>query len=184
MKDMQIIIFAGFSAAGKSTLSEALSATTGMSLIKHQDMVHQMAKDRGFERTRHWISKIGVPQFVEESENELLNRINNMEGKTKGVIFDVLYREEMVRKLKTRFPESKVLIISVLPEPEVRGERIRGRMGNATSEEASTEMKFRDNVLREAGLNELLLNNSDLIINNMGNLETSLSTILNKIESL
>jgi len=103
-ENKQIVLLAGFSAAGKSTLSREMRDNWNYELIEHQPLVHGIAVNKGYKRARHWLANVGVNQFARESTKEMVSRTNRAfeEGKEK-VIFDVTYGREMIELFQNEF---------------------------------------------------------------------------------
>lgn len=179
MNDFLIIAFAGFSGAGKSTLARFVANSLGLEFIEHQKLVHSIAISKGFERSRYWLAEVGVEEFIRESEDEMLVRIDA--HKENGVVLDVVYNQEMLDKIRNKFPESKLLLISISTESGTRGERISGRMGGVSGKEGVKEREFRDGFLRDAGM-ESALKTTDIEVMNNGNLEKTQEELLLKLK--
>ncbi|MEK7521415.1 MAG: hypothetical protein AAB599_01260 [Patescibacteria group bacterium] len=128
--DFPVLILAGYSGAGKTTIAREFSRRFGYGFIEHQKLVHDIAKSRGFARARHWLHETGINNFVNDSLLEMHSRINLLkETGIKGVITDVAYGENMIRSFKGWFPQSQVIVASVLVDKKIRESRVGGRMG-------------------------------------------------------
>lgn len=182
MNKFPILIFAGFSGAGKSTISRKVAEGLGLNFIEHQKMVHEIAVSKGYERARYWLADVGVGSFVRESEEEMVRRMKFLE-ESRGIVLDVAYSKNTIEKIKDTFPEAHVVTISVSVAAATRGERIQGRMAGTSIEEAQRERDFRDAFLKESGVDSAI-EVADIKITNLGNLEQSVSEVLRKLESL
>lgn len=156
-ENKNIVILAGYSAAGKSTLGKELRDNWGYGFIEHQPLVHDLAVNRGYERARHWLAAEGLEQFTSNSTYEMVLKTREMisNGKDK-IVFDVGYGRAMLDLFKKEFPEIFILIVSVISQEDIRLEHIQKRMKSVSVETARTELNFRDGFLRQAGLDELL----------------------------
>lgn len=187
MTQFPILILAGYSGVGKSTIGPTLCEKYGFHYINHQKLLHGLAEARGYKRSRYWLADVGVDSFAEESVNEMINVINNKKDNAKGFLIDAAYGNKMFERLKKSFPDNEVIVISILASPETREQRIMGRMG-VERNMAVVEMQFRDNFLIEVGL-EGVLTNPDFEVHNMGELNMAIEKIskflsLKKIESI
>lgn len=175
MKEFPILILAGYSAVGKSTIGPALCEKCGFHYINHQKLLHGLAEARGYKRSRYWLADVGIQSFIEESLNEMVRKIKDEEDKARGFLIDAAYGNQMLEKFEKAFPDAKVVVIAVLADPEIREGRIMGRMA-AEREPAIVEMQFRDGFLREAGLDEVL-RQTDFAVYNTGELKETVNTI-------
>lgn len=175
MREFPILILAGYSGVGKSTIAPVLCERYGFHYINHQKLLHSLAEAKGYKRSRYWLAEVGTQSFIENSLTEMVNVIKREKESAKGFLIDAAYGDQMVEILKKSFPDGEVIVISVLASPETREQRIMGRMG-AERESATVEMQFRDNFLVGAGL-ERLLKNPDFEVNNMGELAKTVEKI-------
>ncbi len=179
---MLILTFVGYSGAGKSTLSRMVSQSLNLEFIEHQPLVHKIATSKGFDRARHWLADVGIEKFIEESGNEMIRRIQTASEENKaGAVIDVVYNEAMLDQIKDAFPESKLVVVAVNTESSTRGERISGRMGGIPMDEAIKEREFRDDFLRDSGM-ESALKRTDIEVMNNGNLEKTQEELLLKLK--
>jgi dephospho-CoA kinase len=167
-ENKQIVFLAGYSAAGKSTLAREMRDNWGYTLVEHQPMVHGLATKKGYKRARHWLAEVGVDRFAEESAKEMISRAESAlgEGKTK-IVFDVAYGVKMLELFRNEFPDIFMLVVSVLSDEDTRMGNIQKRMGAKSIEEAKQELHFRDDFLRQVGVDEVL-ERSDIEVTNKG----------------
>lgn len=180
-KTLQIVILAGFSAVGKSTISSNFSEKYGWSLIKHQELVHGIARSKGYERARYWLKDVGIDTFMSESVTEMIKRIREVE-EASGVLIDASYGPSMVDGIKKAFPKARVATAAILAEPETKEVRMAGRMG-AEREVARTEKEFRDGFLKEAGV-ERVISEADITIYNKSEIGIAIEELSNKLQAL
>jgi len=163
-ENKSIVILAGYSAAGKSTLGKELRDNWGYGFIEHQPLVHDLAVNKGYERARHWLAAEGLEQLTTNSTSEMVLKTREMIGDGKDkIVFDVGYGLAMLDLFKKEFPEIFILIVSVVSQEDIRLEHIQKRMKSVSVETARSELNFRDGFLRQVGLDELL-DQSDLEI--------------------
>lgn len=178
---LQIVILAGFSAVGKSTISSNFCEKYGWDLIKHQELVHGIATSKGYERARYWLKEVGIDTFMSESVAEMINRIRKTEN-TRGVLIDASYGPSMIGSIRKTFPEDKVATVAILAESETRESRMIGRMG-AEREVARAEKEFRDRFLKDAGV-EKVISESDITIYNRGEIGTAIEELSRGLRAL
>lgn len=180
-ENKQIVLLAGYSAAGKSTLAREMRNGWGYNLIEHQPLVHSLATSKGYERARHWLAEVGVEKFANESVQEMVKKTRKIidAGKTK-VIFDVLYGTKMLELFRGEFPDMFILVVSVLADKDTRVENIQKRMGIISIEDAEKELHFRDSFLREVGL-DVVLQQSDIEITNINKPIRNVASELNEL---
>lgn len=165
-ENKRIVLLAGYSAAGKSTLGRELSDNWEYDFVEHQPLVHEIASNKGYERARYWLDEVGVNQFANESTREMVSRAKKIfeEGKEK-IIFDVAYGREMLELFQREFPNIYILVVSVIAGEDTRVKNIQKRMGTESSSEAERELHFRDGFLRDVGLDEVLPQSDIEVIN-------------------
>jgi len=178
---LQIVILAGFSAVGKSTLSSNFCDRYGWDLIKHQELVHGIATSKGYARARYWLKDVGIETFMSESVAEMINRIGKTEN-PKGILIDASYGPSMIEGIKKAFPGAKVVTAAILAEPETRESRMIGRMG-AEREVARAEKEFRDGFLKDAGV-EKVISESEITIYNKGEIGVAIGELTNGLQAL
>lgn len=180
MKNFPIVLLAGYSGAGKSTVAQKFADAYGFNFINHQRLVHDLATSKGFERARYWLASVGNKTFAEESAKEMVRLIKE-KGETRGIIIDVTYGTEMIEEIKNNFRDCKIYVVGFFADFETRKERIMGRMG-AEREAASVEMDFRDSFLREVGLETVITGKLDFSLTNSGKIEDTTKTLFNELE--
>ena len=73
---MKILIFAGLSASGKSTISEKVGASLNIPRIDIQSFIHNSAKTAGFDRGRDWILNMGIVETLNQTRTNLITEID------------------------------------------------------------------------------------------------------------
>lgn len=179
MKNFPIVILAGFSGTGKSTLGAGFCKTYGYNFIKHQELVHSLAISKGFKRARYWLAEVGIGAFISESIEEMILKVKSQDIQ-KGVLIDVGYGTSMIERFRSEFPESKIIVVSVLADAKTREDRILGRMGTER-DAAKQEMNFRDEFLEKAGVEEVMAD-ADIVIPSEGKPLESVKKLHDEIE--
>lgn len=175
---LPVIVLAGYSCAGKSTISKGLVDHYGFNLMEQYVIYHNIAMKKGYKRTRYWLADIGNETFVKETTLETVRIINALD-ESKGVIIDASYGPVMDTILRSGLINAKVITIHVnAVNQDVRVKRMMGRLGGASEEEARTELTFRDSFLKDVGL-ENVIAKADFEILNRGNIED----VLEQLES-
>ena len=176
-----VIVLAGFSAVGKTTLGGIYSELYGLDYIDHQKLVHQLAEQKGYERARYWLADVGTVHFVRESVHEMVTRISSSKNDV-GILIDASYGEFMIQLLKESFPQRRIVIVSVEAGEEVREMRMMGRMG-AERGVAIQELKFRDRFLRGVGVEGTMLN-ADITVHNTRELDQTINSLSGELERI
>jgi len=182
MTPFNILILAGHSGAGKTSIARQMSKDYDLGFIEHQKLIHEMAISKGYLRTRHWLKEVGIKSFVDESKSEMYSRLESfrMSG-LKGVVIDVAYGNDMVTEISSRFSDAKVIVISVCTNEAIRETRIMSRMGGVERTVAYDEREFRDGFLNDVGLREVI-DNADFEIINNGDLRDTIGLLYKNLE--
>lgn len=177
----RMVLLAGYSAAGKSTIGRELRDKWGYNLIEHQPLIHDLASSRGYERTRYWLAEVGTNQFADESTKEMVVRARNIfnAGEAK-VVFDVAYGIKMLEVFRNEFPNIYLLVISIIADENIRVKNIQKRMGTESIDDAKKELHFRDKFLHDVGLDSVL-QQRDIEIANMNKPVEDIASELNKL---
>lgn len=177
-----IIVLAGFSGAGKTTIAKNLVDKTNFGFIEHQRLVHSIANTKGYSRARYWLKDVGTERFVNDSLEEIVKEIKVFSADSKtGVVADVAYGLSMLSILKHEFPEAKILVLEIKAGENIREERIGSRMGGVERPSALHEREFRDGFLKEVGLEEVLEVADFSIENRQGEIENVVERLYNLI---
>jgi dephospho-CoA kinase len=165
-----ILILAGYAGAGKSTIGRALSDRVDFGFVDHQKVLHEMSTSYGYARSRHWLEDVGIETFTKESTKKLIENISKIktEGKS-GAILDAAYGNEMVKEIEECLPGCRLLVGEIRTDPNIRCERIGGRMGGVNKESATIEKDFRDAFLDKVGLEQVLSQADFVVENNINN---------------
>lgn len=178
----KLIILAGFSCAGKSTLAREFSSKYNYEFVEHQALIHSIANKKGFDRARFWLKEVGLLSFIKESTSEMIKEIKNSRHKnTKDIITDVSYGVDMLDEIQNNIPDVQLILVSVAANKETRGKRILKRMGNPEKQIGEEELRFRDKFLKDCGL-ETVLRNCDIYVKNDKNISLVAYELYNKIQ--
>ena len=85
-----VIVLAGFSCTGKSTIAERLVDLYGFNLMEQYVIYNSIAVAKGYRRTRYWLAEVGNEVFVKEITLETVRRINALET-SKGIFLNTNY---------------------------------------------------------------------------------------------
>lgn len=176
-----VIVLAGFSCTGKSTISKRLVALYGFNLMEQYVVYNSIAVAKGYKRTRHWLAEIGNEFFIKETTLETVRRINALEA-SKGIVIDASYGPLMHAILRSSLINTRIIVITVITDQDVRTRRIAGRIG-AFEEEAKVELAFRDGFLKEVNL-EKVMEEADFEVANNDSIEEVLNQIVNELAKL
>lgn len=171
---MTILLFTGWSAAGKSTIARRLGEDLEMPVVGARKVLHQVANKRGFTRIRYWLAANGIEEVLNEGLLAGLEEIRASRG-TRGVIWDDAFDPRLPLLLRREFGEEEVVIIAVDTPPETREERLEKRLGT-NREEVLHELRFIDGFKSEAGIAKVI-EMANIKIKNFGSLEEALSIL-------
>jgi len=158
-----VIVLAGFSCAGKTTISRLLADLCGYDLMDQRQIYSRIALARGYERTRDWLSSVGGEVFVKETTLETIRRIKALPA-SRGVVIDASYGPAMHEQLRSGLANIRIIVVSIRAVESERAMRMAGRM-NASEEAAGTELDFRDNFLKEVNLEAVLAEADIKVVN-------------------
>lgn len=176
-----VIILAGFSCTGKSTISKRLVDLYGFNLMEQYVIYNSIAVAKGYRRTRHWLAEVGNEVFVEETTLETVRRINALE-ESKGIVIDASYGPLMDTILRSSLINTRIIVVTVITDQGICERRMAGRI-EASDEEAKAELAFRDVFLKEVNLGKIIEESDFEVINN-GNIEEVLNQIANELAKL
>lgn len=171
-----VIVLAGFSCAGKSTISKKLVNLYGFDLMEQYVIYNTIAMAKGYKRTRHWLAEVGNEVFVKETTIETVRRINTL-ADSKGIVVDASYGPVMDTILRSSVINAHIVVIAVSADQGIREKRMTGRMGGS-DDEAKIELVFRDDFLKEVNLEDVM-GKADFEVTN----KTSIEEVLNQITS-
>lgn len=175
---LSVIVLAGFTCAGKSTISKRLVDLYGFDLMEQYVIYRSIAMTKGYKRTRHWLAEVGNEIFIKETTLETVRCINSL-ADSHGVVIDASYGPAMDVILRSSLMNARIIMISVRSDQNVRAKRMAGRMGTS-DEEAQIELSFRDDFLIEVNLEEVM-EKADFEIVNKGNVEDIVYQIVDKL---
>lgn len=171
---MEILLFTGYSASGKSTIAKELNKTFGFYNLGEREILHSLAVVAGFQRTREWLRHEGSEALIEAARVETVNRIKKM-GPKWGVMIDGSYDQALPDTLKNFFPSYRQLIIHIDLDDEERKERMIKRQEGSV-DESKKEMGLIDNFKRMAGV-EKIMERADVVVDNTSPIEVSLRSL-------
>ena len=158
---MNIFLFTGLSATGKTTIARFLRERLGIPVVDERKILHQLAEREGYTRTRHWLESVGLQVVLDEALRETV-RVIKEQGSGKAVIIDGSYDRRLPQTLLKTIEGCKVFIIALTVGETTREARMEGRLGTNKTE-AGKEMALIDNWKLEAGIIELM-NKADLVV--------------------
>ena len=94
MKKRPLLILAGMSCAGKSTIARYLASTCNLIPMEQHVIYHALATDYGYRRSREWLANVGEVEFVARTTAETARRIGTTDV-SRGVIVDASYGPAM-----------------------------------------------------------------------------------------
>lgn len=176
---MNILLFTGYSASGKSTLAERINVDLKYKFFGERNIIHNLAVERGYSRSRYWLQAEGITCMVNAVRSETLQLIRESQ-QSRGIIIDGAYDREIVPSINGAFPESRLVIISVIVGKNIREERMRHRL-RGQEHLVLYELKGIDYFKREAGIEEIM-KEAEIIIDNSNTIEESTISLSRDLE--
>jgi cytidylate kinase len=159
-----VIVLAGYSCTGKSTISKLLAKIYHFGLIEEYSVYRQIALYKGYKRTRDWLADVGNEVFIQETTQDTIRRIQDLTG-VEGIVIDASYGPLMDKMLKEQLNHARILNIAILSDRESRAARMVTRM-NASENQAKDELAFRDSVLDEFNVMQIIKEAACSVTNN------------------
>lgn len=160
-----VLILAGYSCAGKTTIATYLAQSHGFMLVHEKAIVQHLALAKGFARARFWLRAVGVDQFVREVIQGTVTQMLAVSSNRPFVI-DAGFGPSMVTTIRSALPSSHICVVAVDAPRNMRLVRMKGRL-ESPSPEADDELVFRDDVLADSGLDALMAV-ADFSVSNTG----------------
>jgi len=176
---MDILLFTGYSATGKSTLAKKLSEHLGYEFISVRPLLHKIAEDKGYSRIRQWLAEEGAENLVQATKTELVRTITERQ-KLPGAIIDDAFDRGLESIIKSAFPTDTVLVVALTLDENTREIRMSNRIGRSV-DEAREELRLFDGFKMEAGIDEVI-SSADLTIDNLDDPEITLQTLVSQME--
>lgn len=173
-----ILLFAGLSASGKSTIASCISHDGPFELISERRILHTLALRRGFNRTREWLAREGIAAVLEAARTETVQLIKSIKEEG-GVVIDGSYDYKLPGSIKQAFPSTRLTLISITLDQDLREERMRLRLGK-TFEEAQRELALIDGFKLAAGIEEII-KQADISVDNSTTLEQSVKFLQDEL---
>src|SRR3990167_8061746 len=120
---MILFIFTGFSGAGKSTITKAISQALKLSVIEERKITAELTKQAGYQRTRDWMETIGTSGVRDRAAQRTVELIQEQVAQP-GFIIDGCYDPNFLTHLETAFPESRVFVIHIHTTEANRRQRV------------------------------------------------------------
>src|SRR3989344_2510759 len=153
---MILFIFTGFSGAGKSTITKAISQALKLSVIEERKITAELTKQAGYQRTRDWMETIGTSGVRDRAAQRTVELIQEQVAQPGFVIH--IHTTEANRR-----------------------QRVTDREGTP-AEQATKEMEFIDGLKLAAGMMELITK-AHFHIENNGPLDHTIALLTRKLES-
>lgn len=170
--------FCGPIGSGKTTISKAFATRISTRWSSFGDIIRQIAQERGESLERAFLQSLGE-RLVKENILELCQRTIRRSSVRPyaGVVIDGLRHEAALSTLQSLLLPQKLYCVYVFLDPKLRRERLeqdeRGSYQQLMKwEQHSTEVEVR---------HKLRLR-SDLVIDNCGTVDESISQLLHGIE--
>ncbi|MBI4040092.1 AAA family ATPase [Candidatus Daviesbacteria bacterium] len=177
---MNLLLFTGYSASGKSTIAEYINRDFGYELIGERTILHNLAVRNGYNRTREWVigeDWVTILHLAREATIEMI-----ASQSTEGVILDGSYDRDLPASLLYSLPNAKLTIIHIDLDQETRDLRMMARMGESL-DIAKRERELIDNFKKRAGI-EYIISKADIKVANDGPEAESIVSLKNRLNAL
>lgn len=105
---LPVIILAGWSCAGKSTVAKKLADTILFDLIDVYEVYHDIAVSKGYKRSRYWLHKVGGRIFANETTFRIVDYIK-LFNESCGVVIDASFGARMNSVLRKELSEIHII---------------------------------------------------------------------------
>lgn len=173
-----ILLFTGLSTSGKSTLANQINQAGYFEIISERGILHNLAVEHGFKRTRDWLANAGVTALLEAARTATVQLIEAIQRE--GIIIDGSYDRELPGYLRGAFPQAQLTIILVALDPRIREDRMKARLGRSL-QEAREELSLINGFKLAAGIEEVI-RQADISVDNSGMLEESVQVLKEALE--
>lgn len=174
-----ILLFAGLSATGKSTIARMLGERFDIPVVGEREILHRLAVSHGFQRTRYWLGAVGIQQVLDEALLETVRTVRNQMN-TNGIIIDGSYDRRLAHGLQREFPRERVVVIAVTLNDKTREDRMISRM-RVSPGEALGDMRLIDGFKIAAGVEEMT-REANVTIENGGLPREATEALITKLE--
>lgn len=158
---MNIFLFTGLSASGKTIISKKLSDRQEIPRLDIHKVIHELAE--GYSRGRDWIEEVGEEKALKEANKELLMRVKReVDSNINALIVDEVINMNMVKRLE-RLGETHIIYIKA--NRHDRNHFMRWRLRTDDKSEAKKELRYIDSRKEKMGIREVIENREIEIIN-------------------
>jgi dephospho-CoA kinase len=158
---MNILLFTGLSASGKSTISRKLSERQRIPRLDIHQIIHELAE--GYDRGREWIAEIGETEALHITNQELFQQTKKQtELGISTIIIDEVINMEMVESLSRLGAPH---IIHVKANRHDRIHFMRQRLDTKNSSVAKDELRYIDSRKETMGIREVIENRQVVVVN-------------------
>lgn len=155
---MNIYVFTGLSASGKSTISKEFSKRLGIPRIDLHRIIHVKAEEAGFARGRDWINFVGIETALNETRQHILRAISENRNE-KGIVIDEVVDPATLNAIKLECSDDEVRVIYMKTNRHDRTKLMTKRLGVkdcAEIRQAKGERRFIDRQKERAGIREII----------------------------
>jgi dephospho-CoA kinase len=179
---MNILLYTGFSASGKSTIAKETNLDLGYSWLDERGILHKRAHALGYPRIRNWLAEVGPEAIIQAARMDTVTIIEEIRAQQNpiGIILDGVYDRELPTHLKAAFPDINQLLIAVYIEQNLRARRLGRRIENDSADVIKRELELVDGFKKFAGVEDLVAQ-ADIKIENAGSLEESVVALKEKL---
>lgn len=155
----RVIIIAGKTGAGKSTLCKRLQEYFDFPLLSFANMGKEFATKKGYQRIRQCHLDMKLEDFIEGISNHIFHTIDTQLHTCDFILVDGLYIEKTITKLKEKY---ECIVIYLKTSNTIRYERIAKRL-SITIEQAKKENKIKEKLKDDVGIESLIKNSNHTI---------------------
>lgn len=97
-----ILCLTGYSCIGKTSIAKYLVNEYSYSLISVREISHKLTIKNGFSRTREWLAKISIEQYLLKCRNYIMSIIN-CNNCSQNYIIDDLFDIKLWESISTSY---------------------------------------------------------------------------------
>jgi 8-oxo-dGTP pyrophosphatase MutT (NUDIX family)/cytidylate kinase len=152
---VNIILFTGLSASGKTTLAKKVAGELEAPMISLHEIGREIALNKGFSRTREWAIDVGLENAIKESGNVLISAVEHVRNEPVILVDEVLDLRTK-KRLEEHFSEANFFTIYIKSNRHDRARWCIQRSEGLRPSTALKEMRQADHLKWLVGIKEII----------------------------